>query len=316
MSSRADERCIDEAIDRARAAYLRACVLDIAVRKPGNVSLASAGHGMQAQQFIDSARASAAPLFARGARVGERIESAVTATWAVAGCNTNLGIVLSSAPVAVAVERFPQATSVPALRQAIDSVLADLDLDDARAAYRAIAQARPGGLGSAPREDVHSAPTLTLRASMALAADRDRIARLYRDGYAELFDVGVTALGGDFRAIDAAAVLQLPSTGVALPVAGIGRAVLRCYLALLARAPDSHIVRKHGAGVAHTVMEAAARWSLDLRLNAAGAGLAADPAFAEWDESLKAEGLNPGTTADLTVATMLLALITQARPAC
>ena len=37
-------------------------------------------------------------------------------------------------------------------------------------------------------------------------------------------------------------------------------------------------------------------------------------ALARWDESLKADGLNPGTTADLTVTAMLLALITSPRP--
>lgn len=300
---------LDAAIARARSAYLRACELDIAVRKPGNVSLASPGHGMQAQQFIDSAHASADPLFKRGARVGERIEAAIEATWSVAGCNTNLGIVLLCAPVAVAVERFPQAHSAPELRQAIESVLADLDVADARAAYRAIARANPGGLGSAPREDVHSAPTVTLRAAMALAADRDRIATLYRDGYAELFDVGVAALGDEFPELGVPAAQRPIERGATMPAAQVDRAVLRCYLALLGHAPDSHIVRKHGAAVAHTVMAAARHWGADPRLIVAGPGLDADAVFVEWDESLKTRRLNPGTTADLTVAAMLLALI-------
>ena len=39
----------------------------------------------------------------------------------------------------------------------------------------------------------------------------------------------------------------------------------------------------------------------------AGESLDADAGFAAWDEQLKADGLNPGTTADLTVATLLLA---------
>jgi nicotinamide-nucleotide amidase len=60
-----------------QAAFLRACRLDVAVRKPGNVSLASAGHRMQAQQFLASAEAAAGPLFEPGASVGQRIEGAV-----------------------------------------------------------------------------------------------------------------------------------------------------------------------------------------------------------------------------------------------
>lgn len=318
MSPVADDGCTDRAIefavDQARSAYVRACELDIAVRKPGNVSLLSPGHGMQAQHFIDSARASAAPLFARGASVGERIEAAVVATGRVAGCNTNLGILLLCAPVALAVERFPQATSPISLCQAIESVLAGLDVDDARAAFRAIARANPGGLGSAASEDVRTAPTVGLRAAMALAAERDRIARLYRDGYAELFDIGLAALGGDFRVLDAQESLP-PVRGIAMPVPGVGRAVQRAYLALLGHAADSHIVRKHGSVVAHTVMDAAARWRADPRGAGPATGLDTDPAFAAWDESLKGDGLNPGTTADLTVASMLLAFITQSQAA-
>ena len=71
--------------DRARACFVRACELDVAVRKPGNVSRESSGHGMHADMFIASAHAAAGPLFEPGARVGQRIEAAVAATWEVAG---------------------------------------------------------------------------------------------------------------------------------------------------------------------------------------------------------------------------------------
>jgi triphosphoribosyl-dephospho-CoA synthase len=39
----------------------------------------------------------------------------------------------------------------------------------------------------------------------------------------------------------------------------------------------------------------------------AGAVLDADAGFASWDASLKAARINPGTSADLTVAALLLA---------
>ena len=171
--------------DRPRACFLRACELDVAVRKPGNVSRASPGHGMRAEMFIASARAAAAALFEPGARVGERVEAAVEASWAAAGCNTNLGILLLCAPIALAVERHPDAQTPQALRAAIEGVLADLDLADAEAAYRAIARAQPGGLGAAPSQDVREPPSVDLRAAMALAAPRDSIARQYRDGCAD-----------------------------------------------------------------------------------------------------------------------------------
>ncbi len=277
-------------IDRARAAYLQACELDVAVRKPGNVSRLSAGHGMQAELFRASARASVGPLFRVGARVGERIETAVAATAAVAGCNTNLGIVLLCAPIARAIELQPEADDPAALLTAIEAVLADLDVADARAAFRAIALARPGGLGTAPTADVHAAPDIDLRSAMALAADRDSIARLYRDGFAELFDPGSLP------------ALRVSATGVASPA--VTQAVQRVFLTFLASRPDSHIVRKHGAALAHTVMRSAQPW---LARMLAGEPLDRAPDFARWDEELKATGLNPGTTADFTVAALFVA---------
>ena len=175
-------------------------------------------------------------------------------------------------------------------------MLADLDDGDSRAAYRAISQASPGGLGAAPSQDVHAPPSIDLRAAMALAADRDSIARQYRDGYADLFAL-------DLPTVTAAL------TGVTLanggPVsAALNATVQRIYLGFLATVPDSHIVRKHGAALAHIVMRSAQPWHARA---VAGERLDADPAFAAWDAELKAAGLNPGTSADLTVASLFIA---------
>ena len=63
-----------------RDAFLRACRLDVQVRKPGNVSLASPGHGMDAAMFLASAQAASGPLFESALGVGERIDKAVEAT--------------------------------------------------------------------------------------------------------------------------------------------------------------------------------------------------------------------------------------------
>ena len=273
-----------------RVAFLRACALDVAVRKPGNVSHASPGHGMQAEQFIASAAAAAAPLFQPGARIGQRIEGAVRATQAAAGCNTNLGILLLCAPLAAAAE----AGRATPLREAIEAQLAALDLDDASAAFRAIALARPGGLGAAPEQDVNTAPTLDLRAAMALAADRDRIALQYRAGFVELFAIGLASLPQGF------------SLDEGRPDSATTAAVQRLYLAWLASAPDTHIVRKHGPAVAQIVMTAAQDWAWRAD---AGTRLDSHPGFVAWDQDLKAHDVNPGTSADLTVATLLLSAL-------
>ena len=269
----------------ARAAFLGACALDVAVRKPGNVSAVSPGHGMDAGLFLASARAAEAGLFAAGASVGERIEAAVAASLAVAGCNTNLGIVLLCAPLALAFERGGPA------RRVLQAVLGELALSDATAAFRAIAAARPGGLGRTDAEDVSAAPTVNLLEAMTLAAGRDRIARQYASGYADLWEIGLPALAAH-------------ATPTAPGRAPSARAVQALYLAFLGRWPDSHLVRKFGTAAAQRVTDEAGPW---LARAEQGEDLERDPAFAAWDTSLKARGLNPGTSADLVVATLFLA---------
>jgi triphosphoribosyl-dephospho-CoA synthase len=273
------------AAQRFRAAFIRACDLDVAVRKPGNVSHASPGHGMTAALFEASARAAAEPLARIGASVGERIEAAMHASLAVAGCNTNLGIVLLAAPLALAVERQGRGET---LLEALAQVLRELDVADAAAAFRAIAMTRPGGLGRLAEHDVAGPATLTLRQAMAHAAERDRIAALYTCDYAELVHIGLPAWQGAL---------------------GQGReaALRRVFLELLGAAPDTHIVRKHGAPLAHSVMTTARTWRDRAR---AGLIFDIDPAhsdWAGWDEALKQARINPGTCADLCVGTALLA---------
>lgn len=261
----------------ARAMFLRACALDVETIKPGNVSITSAGHGMHAPQFIASADAAAVGLFAPHARVGQRILDAVRATLDAVRCNTNLGIVLLCAPLCAALEHvsadahdWPHATR---------AVLAALDIDDARLAYDAIALANPGGLGDAPEQSVHAAPTVDLRAAMTLAADRDSIALQYANGFADIFDMA--------QRIE-------PSNET--------QAMFDAFLTFLCTWPDSHIVRKHGAAMAQSVTQEALNY-LPRAQNIPS------PELMQWDAALKARGINPGTSADLSVATLFVALV-------
>ena len=279
---------------RLSAAFLRACALDVAVRKPGNVSLVSIGHGMQAAQFLASARAAAGPLLQAGTAVGRRIDAAGAATWGAAGCNTNLGILLLCAPLAAAAQQLSGPCTAASLQHALQAVLAGLTTDDACAAYHAIQRANPGGLGQAETQDVQAPPSINLRAAMALAAHRDSIARQYTNGFTELFQRAFPLLAPGLLPL--AADGQAPATTT--------RQVQRFWLACLAAEPDTHIVRKHGEALAHTVMRAAQPWQQRIE---AGEAVDADPAFAAWDNSLKQQGINPGTSADFTVAALFAA---------
>lgn len=285
---------------KAIAAFLRACRLDVETAKPGNVSVSYPGHGMTASQFIASADAAANALFAPGAPVGTRILDAVSRTRETAGCNTNLGIVLLVAPLAAALEIHGADICVTAWRTATERVLATLDLDDTRAAYRAIALANPGGLGDAPEQSVHDLPSVDLRIAMTLAAGRDSIARQYANGFRDVFETGLETVRRAQRSGH-----SQPATAITLDV----------FLAFLSGWPDSHIVRKHGLPVAQSVTREARKRQDAIHRALARGGLANELlALGQWDAELKAQGINPGTSADLTVATMFVAGVADGIP--
>ncbi len=266
--------------------YRAACLAELDALKVGNVHKHAPGHRMQVADFVASAEASAPALARQSARVGERVRDAVAATIAAVGQNTNLGILLLCAPLAVAAEADGP------LRKALDAVLAELDERDGAAVFEAIRTANPGGLGRAERHDVGvGGEPVPLLAAMAEAAERDRIARAYASGFADVFAIGLPAL--------AAARAQ------GLDAAWCTSAV---HLAYLTRVPDSHIARKHGPARAETVRREAeaALGDLDLSKSPVETLLA-------YDRRLKKEGINPGTSADFTVATVFLDALLAAR---
>ena len=266
--------------DRVAAAYIEACLAELDAPKPGNVHRFAPGHRMEVADFIRSAEASAALIAATGARVGIRVRRAVDATLKAVGQNTNLGIILLCAPLAAAAEA-EDAPLGPALARVLDC----LDRTDAQDVFAAISAANPGGLGRAPRHDVNAPVVATLREAMAEAAERDRIARQYVTTYEDIFLLGLPALEtARQRHSDA----RWPTLAV--------------YLAFLAATPDTHIVRKFDMGVAEAVRRDAADWRDAFAAARDPEGIAAG--LLTWDGELKLRGINPGTSADLTVATV------------
>jgi triphosphoribosyl-dephospho-CoA synthase len=266
--------------ERIEAAFRWACLIELDAPKPGNVHAFANGHRMTMDDFVRSADAAAAPLSARGARVGFRIHRAVVATFAAVGTNTNLGIILLCAPLAAAAER-----DGINLRDALHRILQDLDVDDADLAFRSIVRAAPAGLGRSARHDVFKPARVNLRQAMSEAANRDMVARQYGTDFADIFDHG------------------LP-----LFESGIHRwgdskwATLATFLGFLSAFPDSHITRKLGAETAQCIQGAALKFAR--RLQAAERPDQVLPALLTWDAALKEKAINPGTTADLTVATL------------
>ena len=178
-------------------AFRDACLAELDALKPGNVHRFGDDPRMSVTDFETSARVAAAPLAQAGASVGERIRASVAATIAAVGHNTNLGIVLLSAPLASAA----LSDEAGDLRQRLAKVLAGLTVEDAKEAYAAIRLANPGGLGEVPRHGVDAEPAITLLEAMKAAEGHDRIAWNYSHDFADIFDLGSAALqrGGKAR---------------------------------------------------------------------------------------------------------------------
>jgi triphosphoribosyl-dephospho-CoA synthase len=271
--------------DVAAAGQL-ACLLEVSAPKPGNVSPERHFHDTRYEDFLASAVA-IGPALSDAAQhpLGTTIRTAVEATRRWTKSNTNLGIVLLLAPLAQAALR-----SGGTLRERLARVLAETTVADAAQVYAAIRHADPGGLGETPAEDVAETPTVTLREAMALAADRDAVAREYVTDFALTFEVGVPA-------IRAAREEGLAWTEVAV----------EAYLTVLASIPDTHIARKLGQAEA----EAVSRRAREVRAAGGTRSATGLKALAALDAELRdpRNRRNPGTTADLTCAALFVVIL-------
>ena len=250
--------------------------------KPGNVHVYADGHGMTVSDFEQSADVSAPVMSEPGLSVGARIHEAIRRTNDAVACNTNLGIVLLCAPLASAAFA---ADVTGDLRSALHTVLASLSIEDAEQAFAAIRLASPAGLGESAEQDVRSRPTMTLREAMALARERDRIAAQYVSDYHDVFSLGVPRLA---RAWARWGDPHWAATSA--------------YLGFLSSFPDSHVARKYGAATAAALQQRALPH--DQSLLGLDAPESAREGLVTLDPELKARNLNPGTSADLTVASL------------
>ncbi len=260
-----------------------ACLLEVTAAKPGNVHRFADFADLHFADFALSAAAIREPMDRAAARgVGATVWGAIEATRRVVSTNTNLGIVLLLAPLAA----VPGGTG---LAEGVEIVLAATTIDDAREVYRAIRLAQPGGLGEVSDQDVAGEPTITLRAAMTLAADRDLIACQYNNGFRQVLDEALPALRESLKA------------GWPLETA-----IVAAYLRILSHHPDSLVARKYGLDRASQVSRRAAAL-----LDAGWPDRAeARQLCTELDLWLRhpANRFNPGTTADLVTAALYAAL--------
>ncbi|WP_340121271.1 triphosphoribosyl-dephospho-CoA synthase [Methylobacter svalbardensis] len=267
--------------------YRQACEVDVQAFKPGNVSVYADGHDMTVADFRISAEVSAGPLCNLDYSLGEKIYYAVKATREAVGCNTNLGIILLCAPL---IQASSYKKSDLTLRQAVAKVISEATIEDADWVFKAITLASPGGLGRSDQQDVNEQASVTLFEAMKLASAKDRIALQYITDYNDIFNFSVLRYNIAFnrwgdRNWAAAAV----------------------YADMLSQFPDSHIERKYGDQ--YTEMVAMKMAQLSEELSKTDNPKQIKPLLFCLDQELKLYGINPGTTADMIVATVLTAFL-------
>lgn len=261
-------------------------ITEVNALKPGNVSRYADGHGMTCNDFLLSADLVTPILCDRKLSMGQRILESVKITKLKSGKNTNLGMLLLFAPLIITAEQTID-RSVAATQHKLQDILSTVNMSDSRLIFQAIKEANPGGLGQSSRFDVNLMPECSLWEAMEEARKRDSIARQYVTGFSDIFSTGLEVIKeftGRWNSVKWATVA--------------------CYLKFLAGIPDSHVIRKSGRQVADQTRIKAIAYAEEFIKN--DNPESAQSALLEFDRELKNLNINPGTSADLVAASILV----------
>lgn len=259
--------------------------------KPGNVSRYAGGHGMTIDDFTRSAELVTPILCDSGLTLGQRVLQAVEITQREVGCNTNLGMLLLFAPLVMATEKAKNC-EIAVLQHSLQVSLSAIDVSDAARVFQAIRLANPGGLGNSDRYDIRAHPDTDLLTAMQAAENRDSIAKQYVTGFNDIFVTGFNCM------------LEFTRRWKSVEWATVA-----CYLTFLAGITDSHIARKHGQETAEWTRRKAMTIAAQFKNNDNPDHIATP--LLEFDAELKSLNINPGTSADLTAASVLVYGLTE-----
>ncbi|WP_224449256.1 triphosphoribosyl-dephospho-CoA synthase [Haloprofundus salilacus] len=263
-----------------------ALLLEVAsTPKPGNVDRKRDLDDLRFEQFLAGAVGSAKGLrmAADGAPVGEAFERAVEGMSRQEGGNTQFGCLLLLVPLVNAAAESDE-TLTPEDATSVVEATTVADAVDFYRAFEHVDVAVDDPPADAPELDVRrgsdAVPALerrqmTLYDVMEMSTERDGNAREWTGGFRRTFAAADAICDDDGPVPDRAA---------------------RAFLDLLAEEPDTLVATQHGEEVAAAVSE----WADDAR----GDEAATD----QLAEALVAEGVNPGTTADITAAALFVAL--------
>ena len=270
-------------LDNLQNAYLFACRKDIELIKPGNVNIKSPHSDTNAEDYLESSLLSSKELFKPDYSLGERILNSIKITRSKIKTNTNLGIILLCAPIIHACIYFNNLT----MREGIKKTLSTSTVKDTQDLCMAINISAPGGLGTREIYDTASKPTVNILEIMNHSASYDRISYQYSHDYSDIFDFIIPRLvflNKKHNSLDISLSLM--------------------FMEILAKIPDSHISRKFDDKIAKKTSNNASDLLKILDREYSPDYLA--DRLNNLDYEYKKKGINPGTTADLLVASLMI----------
>lgn len=265
--------------------------------KPGNVHRTRDYDDMEFEDFVisgivigDTIREACADVDVENPKLGKYILQAVAETDRWIKNNTNLGIVMMTTPIAVAAAI---SDSFDDIRENVKVIMANTSVDDACDLYDAINIADAGGMGDQDEYDVASdnaknelrQNNQTMYDVLKISAPWDMLAREMTSDMPAVFEIGYPAyhkLRGE-KTQNEACVLT--------------------FLTILSQVPDTLISRKYGSDEALKI----SMMTRDL-LNLKDSKDFMDK-VREFDEFLYKNKFNPGTTADLTAASIFVSYL-------
>ena len=197
--------------------------------------------------------------------------------------NTNLGIVLLCAPIAHALLNYKEMS----LKEAITKTIDNATSDDTVKICEAINIANPGGLGDVLDYDTKSMPAVKLREIMSYSAQYDRISYQYHNNYQDILNFIIPSLDKN--------MIKYKSSDISISMT---------YLQILSKIPDSHISRKLGEEIAKKTSNHV-NDLLKIQDKDCSQGYLVKQ-LNDLDYEYKKKGINPGTTADLLVASLMI----------
>lgn len=227
--------------------------------------------------------------------LGELILEAVQETNHWVANNTNLGIVMLLTPISVVAGMEDETVNWDFFRDKIDHLIRKTTSEDAVNLYQAINIADAGGMGEQDDLDVASESSLqklreddvNMFSVLEMSSAWDKLSYELTHKMPVTFEIGYPIFN------------QVKSEN------GINKATVQTFLTILSRVPDTLISRKFGEVQAGKV-SASAQTILENGgiLTQTGTSL-----VEKFDQELIKDGLNPGTTADFTASSIMVAYL-------